>query len=79
MNNKKLIAKQIQKRQKTFKKRYEQTKMLIVNEKLAMRRKKQVKQKALMKKKKRYHVLNDKMKFAKTVWKEFRMKKNVFE
>ena len=53
--------------------------MLIVNEKLAMRRKKQVKQKALMKKKKRYHVLNDKMKFAKTVWKEFRMKKNVFE
>ena len=65
--NKKLITKQIQKHQKTFKKKYEQTKMLIVNVKLAIRKKKQTKQETLMKKKKRYHVLNDKMKFVKTV------------
>ena len=53
--------------------------MLIVDEELAMRKKKQAKQKTLMKKKERYHVLNDKMKFVKTVWKEFKIKKNVFE
>ena len=65
--NEKLIAKQTQKRQKASKKGYEQAKVLTVNEGLAMRKEKQVKQKTLMRKKERYHVLNDKMKFAKGV------------
>ena len=77
--NEKLIAKQAQKRQKASRKGYGQAKMLTVDEKVAMRKEKQDKQKALTKKKERYHVLNGKMKFAKAVWKEFRMEKDVFE
>ena len=38
--NKKLITKQTQKRQKASRKKYEQTKILTVDEKLAMRKKK---------------------------------------
>ena len=49
--NEKLIAKQTQKRQKASKKKYEQTKMLTMNEKLVIRKKKREKQKTLIKKK----------------------------